>query len=63
MRLYSITVAQTIEEVFDDIEAESYQDACELAEERFRNEYGIDAWMGDYTHILHTEEDIDDDDD
>ena len=63
MRRYHITVIQHIEEDFDDIEAESYDEACDIAEERFRDEYDIGSWMGDYTCMLHSEEDIEDEGD
>ncbi len=61
-RRYEITVAQTVEEVYE-VEADSYEEACNEAEELFRDEFGIDSWMGDYTCLLHSEEEIEDYDD
>lgn len=61
MRRYELSVYQTIEESYT-VEAESFEEACDEAEELFRQDHDIDSWMGDYGHILLTEEEIDDED-
>lgn len=55
---YEITVYQTVEENYE-VEADSYEDACNKAEDEFRSEFPMDSWMGDYGHILVSEEDYD----
>lgn len=59
MKRYNLSVYQNIEEAYE-VEAESFEEACDKAEDLFRDEFGIDAWMGDYGHILHYEEDLED---
>lgn len=59
---YHIAVIQHVEEDFY-VDADTYEEACEQAEQQFRDEFDIPSFYGDYTTEHLGEEEIEDEDD